>query len=184
MKENRRVKYTKMFLNESLLKFLAQKPITKITVREICEDADVNRSTYYAHFTDIYDQLKQLEAELLNGMIANVDDIVKEGVYDTKNKHTIIKNILEYFYKNRETFKVLLQNNATLDLQKDILSFFGERIFDKETQMSRLNQEMYYAYIYASRGFFGVVSDWIFSDCKTDIDELTKIMIEFISKRE
>ena len=51
-KENRRVKMTKMLLNESFLKFLAEKPLARITVKEICEDAGVNRSTYYAHFTD------------------------------------------------------------------------------------------------------------------------------------
>ena len=57
-KESRRVKMTKMLLNESFLKFLAEKPLPRITIKEICEDADVNRSTYYAHFTDRFFNFK------------------------------------------------------------------------------------------------------------------------------
>ncbi|MBO5473038.1 MAG: TetR family transcriptional regulator [Lachnospiraceae bacterium] len=35
----------------------------KITVKKLCEKAEVNRSTFYAHFTDIYDMLDKMEKE-------------------------------------------------------------------------------------------------------------------------
>ena len=66
-KESRRVKMTKMLLNESFLKFLAEKPLAHITIKEICEAADVNRSTYYAHYTDPYDQLKKAGSRFYGG---------------------------------------------------------------------------------------------------------------------
>ena len=83
-KESRRVKMTKMLLNESFLKFLAEKPLARITIKEICEDADANRSTYYAHFTDPYDQLKKLEADIMVDMTIFVDSIMTEGLHSEK----------------------------------------------------------------------------------------------------
>ena len=49
---DRRVKYTKMVLRNALIKLLETKPISRITIKEICEEADINRTTYYAHYTD------------------------------------------------------------------------------------------------------------------------------------
>lgn len=50
--ENRRIKMTKALLNDSFLNVLKKKPLARITVKEICECADVNRSTYYVYYSD------------------------------------------------------------------------------------------------------------------------------------
>lgn len=46
---DRRKKYTRMVLKESLMELLKNKPISNITIKEICEEADINRSTFYSH---------------------------------------------------------------------------------------------------------------------------------------
>ena len=52
-KLDRRKKYTRKVLKESLIALLADdKPISAVTVKEICERADINRSTFYMHFSD------------------------------------------------------------------------------------------------------------------------------------
>lgn len=63
-KEDRRVKYTKQAIRESFLELLQEKPIDKISVTEICKRADINRGTFYSHYTDPYDLRQQLEQEL------------------------------------------------------------------------------------------------------------------------
>ena len=78
-KENRRVKMTKAMLNESFLKYLEEKPISRITVKEICEDADVNRSTYYVYYSDPYDQLHKIEDALIQEQAVYIDAILKNG---------------------------------------------------------------------------------------------------------
>lgn len=61
-KEDRRVKFTKMFLKESLIDLLEEKSIFKITIKEICEKADINRATFYAHYSDQYNLLEYFVA--------------------------------------------------------------------------------------------------------------------------
>ncbi len=177
-KESRRVKMTKMILNESFLKFLAEKPLARITIKEICDDADMNRSTYYAHFTDPYDQLKKLEADIMVDMTIYVDSIVTEGLRDDKKQYQIIRGILEYIQSKRHVFQVLLGKSGDLDLQRDILTFFGERIFSQEHEQ---DQEMGYRFIYASTGSFGMIYQWITEDNKIDVDTLANWIAKFNS---
>ena len=49
-RSDRRVRYTKTVLKQSLLELMKDRPIGKITVTEICRLADVNRNTFYAHY--------------------------------------------------------------------------------------------------------------------------------------
>ena len=65
-KQDRRVRYTKMVLRDSLLELMQTAPINKITVKDICERADVNRGTFYLHYQDPYDLMHQIENELID----------------------------------------------------------------------------------------------------------------------
>lgn len=59
--ENRRILITKQLLCESFISLLKQKPIDKISVTELCQAANVNRGSFYAHYADVYDLLGQIE---------------------------------------------------------------------------------------------------------------------------
>ncbi|HCA30580.1 MAG TPA: TetR/AcrR family transcriptional regulator, partial [Ruminococcaceae bacterium] len=65
MKESRKTRYTRMVLQDSLLELMKNKPISKITIKELCETADINRTTFYAHYRDQYDLLRTIEGETL-----------------------------------------------------------------------------------------------------------------------
>lgn len=63
-KIDRRVRYTKQAIRESFYALLEQKPIEKISVTDICKGADINRGTFYSHYTDPYDLRQKLADEL------------------------------------------------------------------------------------------------------------------------
>lgn len=62
---------TKRALAASLIKLLSQKPLDKVTVKDIIEDCGVNRQTFYYHFKDIYDLVDwiflEMASEFLEG---------------------------------------------------------------------------------------------------------------------
>ena len=64
-KLDRRVRRTRERLNRALTELLMEKPMREITVRELTDRADVNRGTFYAHYTDLFDMLEQMENEVL-----------------------------------------------------------------------------------------------------------------------
>ena len=64
--ENRRVQMTKRLLKEALLELLDEKPLEKISVTDVCRRADVNRSTFYAHYMDTTALLHEMEQEVFS----------------------------------------------------------------------------------------------------------------------
>lgn len=63
-KMNRKRAYSIKVIREALLELLKTKPLSKITVTDICKQADVNRTTFYANYEDIYDLLRSIVQEL------------------------------------------------------------------------------------------------------------------------
>ena len=77
-----RVKLTKKMVFEAFLSILKNKPIAKITVKEICTAADINRTTFYKYYKDTYDLLEQIEDELIDNLQANLEHVDKSSLSD------------------------------------------------------------------------------------------------------
>lgn len=61
-----RVRYTKMVIEGAFVSLLKEKPLNKITVKEICGLAEINRATFYKYYSDPFDLLDKLEQEILS----------------------------------------------------------------------------------------------------------------------
>lgn len=66
MKTDARIRYTRQTIQHAFIDLLKQKPLDKITVKEICEKAQINRSTFYKHYEDVYHLMYKLEEAALN----------------------------------------------------------------------------------------------------------------------
>ena len=60
-KDNRKVRYTKMVTRDSLMELMKTRSILNIAVKDICDLADISRSTFYDHYKDQFDLLRQIE---------------------------------------------------------------------------------------------------------------------------
>lgn len=58
--ENRKRQYSRMVIEEAFISELRQKPLDKISVVQICKLANVNRSTFYSNYLDVYDLMDQV----------------------------------------------------------------------------------------------------------------------------
>ena len=63
-----RTRVTKMLIRKAFTALLRQKPIQKISVKELCAAAGIHRGTFYTHYTDIYDLLRKMEEEMLHDL--------------------------------------------------------------------------------------------------------------------
>ena len=79
---DRRIAKTKILLENSLIKLMIEKGFDKISIKDLCEEADINRGTFYLHYKDKYDLLEQKEDEILKGFIKIVTNIVEEHPKD------------------------------------------------------------------------------------------------------
>lgn len=94
-KTDARVRYTRRVIKESFLALLHEKPINKITVKEVCEAAEINRATFYSHYSDCFALMESIEQELLDAFaqslgrigVFNVSSLV-EAIYEMVDQHT------------------------------------------------------------------------------------------------
>ena len=80
-KVDRRVRKTKAQLREGLAHLMLEKSIKEITVKELVDEVDINRSTFYLHYADIYQMLQQIEEEALE----NITHMLEEYPVDFSN---------------------------------------------------------------------------------------------------
>lgn len=67
---------TKKKLAQSLKKAMEKKPLSKVTVSELIKDCNINRNTFYYHFSDIYDLLKWMFEQDAIEVIKKIDLLV------------------------------------------------------------------------------------------------------------
>ena len=65
-----RIEKTERGIKNAFIELRSRKPLEKITVKELCESARINKSTFYAHYKDIYDLSDAMEEEVVQS-IAN-----------------------------------------------------------------------------------------------------------------
>ena len=91
---------TKQILAEALISIASKKTLSKITVSELVDYCDINRKTFYYHFTDIYDLLEWTLNNEIEQVISNynpINDINATISYSVNyiNRHPHLKNILK-----------------------------------------------------------------------------------------
>ena len=161
MKTDARVKYTRMVIQQTFLELLQKKPISKITVTEICEIAGINRATFYKHNMDPYDLLEQFENEAIQGLLS-----MMEGS-SARDAGTIILSILTTMQKNRDIFAKF----SSLEGDKGFTFRLAVSCFEKINELttndrhpSGISSGMSFSYI--AGGTSGIMEYWIRSGMK------------------
>lgn len=110
-KVDRRVRKTRRQLREGLARLLEEKSIRDIKVKELVEEVDINRSTFYLHYSDIYDMLKQLEEELFQEI---QEAIKKHPISADARSQAFIRQLFQIMDDNRAICKALCGPNGDM----------------------------------------------------------------------
>jgi AcrR family transcriptional regulator len=178
MKLSRKTRYTRKVLEDSLVELMKDKSITKITIKEICENADINRTTFYAHYKDQYDLLRQMEEETF----VHIEDILDK--YESKHSKGEILEMTEEIFAfiagNSNSVQTLLSENGDIGFQKKLfyrfmrkerlMKYFSENLIGREAKE--------YWYVYVINGAIGLVQHWLKDNMPIPVPELAKILMK------
>lgn len=177
IKVDRRVKYTKMVLKESLTKLMKDKPISLITITEICKDADINRTTFYSHYNSQFDLLEKVVQELIYNINSHLDTFEFDD--NIEESLQILTKILEYIDLNSELCKVLLGSNSNIKLQKDIMAIMNQRCVSEWIIKNSIDQPTAdYIYSFAITGNIGIIQKWLSEKNKKSAKEMAAIIMK------
>ena len=89
-----RVQYTKEMFHRALLNLMETKPINKITIKELCEAASLNRGTFYLHYTEPEDILCEIEDSFIEENMSLLTSYLSPK-HDTDLMGLMFSNVLE-----------------------------------------------------------------------------------------
>lgn len=167
-----RAVYTRQTIEKEFLKLLKTKPVSKITVSELCTVCHINRATFYKHYTDIYglmDSMEQIMTDQIDLMIR------PEQCLDVKG---LLTDLLRSTLQFGDTWLVMFSPNGDPSLAARILHLCYEKglpLMQKSVQsISPAEQKRLYTFL--SHGSAGVMLDWITSGMKEPPEEVAAFL--------
>ena len=175
--ENRSVRNTKKRLREGLLRLMADKPINEISVKELTELVDVNRGTFYFHYTDIYDLLRSMQEEFFENFRLKMEQTVE--------LHSVIpymSAIFSFLVENRDFCKIMLGPHGDMLFVDRIKTQVDERcshIWREATPEADPGKfELYNAFII--NGCIGIIQKWLDEPERSGPEEISQLAATII----
>lgn len=156
-----RVRTTKKLLRDALMTLLAEKSLRSITVKELCARAALNRSTFYAHYTDVYDLMAQIEAEMKNDFFAALEPIF--GSVGSMPPPKVTKKVFECIEANADLCRATIGPYGDKEFGRNLLRETKKAITQSCTQYFPHADEWqinaYFTFICG--GCFALMERWI-----------------------
>ncbi len=179
-KTDRRIVHTRIVLRQSLLTLLRDTPIQKISVKNLCDYAGINRGTFYSHYVDTYDLLHQIELDLFNEMSESL------SIFHVENPRQVLLSSCDIFtevfsciYKNIDLCQILLGRNGDSTFLRRILYIAFESCSsgwsDSSDEFPDSKMLISYIYSFIANGIAGLIQQWIDDGLKQTSEEMGQI---------
>jgi AcrR family transcriptional regulator len=176
-KMDRRVRKTKKAIQDVFCELMKEKSLNEITVKELCALADINKSTFYLHYHDIYDLANKIQESL----VADICGIIDEYSYDeviTKAPEMWIK-IAKAHFKDSNDLGVLMRSQGMMPFMRQFECAIIEHIMDKfvAAGLERNSETYYQHHLYVTfviNGYMGVLREFDVSDMENAMVEVSK----------
>lgn len=177
----------------AFMDILEEKDFEYISVKEICEKAGVNRSTFYLHYETIGDLLEESISYMNDKFLeyfkrddAHVAD--KINTADLKDLYLItprfLKPYLEYIREHRRVFLTAMKRSSSLRLADTYDRMFHYILNPIMDRFSVQDQDRKYLAAFYMNGILAVIKIWVSNDCEEDIDYIIKMVCERIHAKE
>lgn len=104
-----RIEKTERAIKQAFLDLRDQKPLEKIKIKELCEKACINKSTFYAHYQDIYALANALEEELISAILESLPTV---SLYDLRSRtEWLTQELFRAFVANQKEVRILFSDS-------------------------------------------------------------------------
>ena len=168
---NQRIQSTEEKIQKALFSLLRIRRYDEIAIKELCYEAGINRSSFYAHYTDINDLMLKTEQNLSKEMakIFNPQTVWNEEVF---------VKMFEFLLANKDFYNAYLQTNAQTfmeanDFKQYLVMVNRQHIADKFKD----SEKVYHMAFFAG-GLKAISKAWLMNGCKQTPAEMAKIITD------
>ena len=159
-----RIVKSKESLMSALIGLMGKKKLVELTISEICQEADVNRNTFYSHYSSVRELFEEMNGKYMEALFASAK------VFDEPNDSTI-KNLVNVLDKMKEkgnlTKIIFSESNSIKHLNTLLQILFPTSIIDN-LKIENLSLEECHAFLIG--GITSLILRWI----ENDFQEITK----------
>ncbi len=178
-KVDRRVRKTRKQLREGLARLLEKKSIRDIKVKELVEEVDINRSTFYLHYSDIYDMLEKIEEELFEEIQTAMKN---HPISADAQSQAFIRQIFQIMDDNRAICKALCGPNGDMAFVTRMEDVVGSKAVQVIEPLFKIEKkQLRYSYAYCLNGCVGLIKMWLLNDGKETPEQMADIMYHMVS---
>lgn len=177
-KTDRRIRKTKAQLRAGLAKLMQYKSIKEITVKELVDEVDINRSTFYLHYTDIYNMLDEIEKGLLTEIIHVIDT---HPIGFNENTFPFIADIFSILADNKDICTALMGPNGDSTFIYKIEEIIKENSMKALTQyFSASIEDLKYSYAFCLTGCVGLIKIWLNSNGSESPEHMAQLTYQMV----
>ena len=176
---------TAVRFDKALLSLLEKKPFEFVTISELCEEAGVNRSTFYLHYENTADLLKEAMAYVLDNFASyfSVDlesiaskyencDLQELNFINEKYLHPYLSFIKE----NQRLFAAVLSQPTTFDSKAMFQRLFDDVFHPVLNRFHYPKDEQHYVMMFYLNGITAIITEWLKDACSKSIEEISSII--------
>lgn len=170
---HRKRQYSRMVIRRAFLELLEQKSINNITVKEICDLADVNRTTFYSNYYNIYDLLKQIEDEFYQKSDALI-------LNSASGEEALLGTFL-LFKEEQELSKIMFGDN-NYDLIKKLIQRSHASYLKKWAKRTKVpERDIPYIYEFLANGCAGYIKKWVLDGMHIEPEKAAAALLKYTS---
>lgn len=172
-------KHTADKMDSALISLLENKEFSEISIMDICKEAHVNRSTFYAHYDNTYDLLKETHQNLIANFLnettfdspidlANMNNLNRDALNFITPKYLL--PYLKYIEKHKRLYKIYVDNAHSFETNNNDDNLL-ENLFFPICAKHGITDKKLAIYIqkYFLKGINAIINEWVQNDCKDDI---------------
>ena len=172
-------------MDEAFLELLSRKSFAYISVKEICEKAGVNRSTFYLHYETIGDLLNEsmqyMSSQLLTYFKASTRSMIsrlRDCPLDELNLITpeYLTPYLNYIRDHKRLFQTAVENASFLRLDETYDKMFRYVFLPILERYQIPEPDRPYTMAFYVHGLMAIISEWLHDDCADSIDHVIAVM--------
>lgn len=177
MKIDARTRYTKKIIKETFIRLLNENSLNKVTVKKLCDEAEINRATFYRYYDDVYDLYEKTKEEFIEVFFRTFGD---KELFSVKED---LVNFLNLIKENSHSVYALSRQSDVYDLMRilceKIYNRFDERFKKNCSELTERERQGVYYYVVC--GSTGIIAEWIERGMESDEQEIAELLTKLIT---
>lgn len=168
--KNKQYLHTHQHLQQLLIELLQTNELDEISVKELCRQAQINRSTFYYHYLDAYDLADQTFQQANRELI----DKFKQAGSTVPFSEKSFASFFQYVKENQKVFKLSNKSRVHFPIEEgltELKELFRSHFDDRLSQQQLLDHIIFF-----QAGFTFLLRNWLDTSCATPITELVAVV--------